>query len=812
MHALTESRAVRLLMTMTLVVVIAPRTSTLVRMPDWARFDREATRSADNGASVAHISPTDLVGDLVGEVPPIGTQTSTSALAARPLLWTLPDGTELELDGRAAGVATFPVLTADGTPQSWAQSVTWSGSAGDGASATFALVRTGGATWRFTGGAISAGDAGDFQVLADGPGRAVVQPLADPAVATTGAPDDRAHHDHVVAAPAPLTPGLSAWRAPSGAAAPAPAAASTPTTIEVLGAFTTDVDIDDALDHFVLGIAWTNQAFDNSSSASAPLSQVRARLVGLAPTGFAQSASIQTDFFAAANDAGLQQVRAAVGADIVGVVIERRPADGCGVSQYTNAPYVGDRAWGYNVTVRERPAVCVGRFAFPHELGHNLGAGHHPLDGYGGYFDDSWGHLVDGVARDLMSEAHSSSTSRALVYSNPERNFPGTTVRSGTSQRNNARAVAANAPVVAAYYAASATGGGLVTMVAPARVFDSRVGIGGAAAPWNAGETRAVAIAGARGLVPAGATAVVANVTVTGSLDEGWLAAWAHGDPMPPTSTTNFAPGQTRASTATIPIGEAGVIDVYASATTHVIIDVFGYIGGSSSTAAPLSTIAPTRVFDTRPGGPLTAGTARWVELAGSNGIPLGAKAVIANVTVTGPQSDGYLTAAASSRTDTSVLNFAAGETIANLVIVPVTPTGVARIASTATTDVIIDVLGWVGAGAGGSYRAIPPTRIHAAPMGAGTVEVVVRGVGGVPANATAVMVNVTGNVSSAWTFLTAYPAGRVAPIVSTVNLTRPTANANHVVVPIGANGEIAVSNAFGSTWLYVDVEGYVAP
>jgi hypothetical protein len=44
--------------------------------------------------------------------------------------------------------------------------------------------------------------------------------------------------------------------------------------------------------------------------------------------------------------------------------------------------------------------------------------------------------------------------------------------------------------------------------------------------------------------------------------------------------------------------------------------------------------------------------------------------------------------------------------------------------------------------------------------MGSGDIDVVVRGVGGVPANATAVMINVTGNVPSAWTYLTAYPSG----------------------------------------------------
>jgi hypothetical protein len=73
--------------------------------------------------------------------------------------------------------------------------------------------------------------------------------------------------------------------------------------------------------------------------------------------------------------------------------------------------------------------------------------------------------------------------------------------------------------------------------------------------------------------------------------------------------------------------------------------------------------------------------------------------AVVLNVAVTQPKGGGYLTAysGAVSRPPTSNINFVAGETVANTVIVPVT-NGTVKIdnVSPGTVQIIADVEGWI--------------------------------------------------------------------------------------------------------------------
>jgi hypothetical protein len=70
------------------------------------------------------------------------------------------------------------------------------------------------------------------------------------------------------------------------------------------------------------------------------------------------------------------------------------------------------------------------------------------------------------------------------------------------------------------------------------------------------------------------------------------------------------------------------------------------------------------------------------------------------NLTVAQPSINGFLTAypAGIARPRTSSINFAAGQTLANLTIVPVGVDGRISIYNLqGSTPVIIDVLGWFG-------------------------------------------------------------------------------------------------------------------
>ena len=85
----------------------------------------------------------------------------------------------------------------------------------------------------------------------------------------------------------------------------------------------------------------------------------------------------------------------------------------------------------------------------------------------------------------------------------------------------------------------------------------------------------------------------------------------------------------------------------------------------------------PDRFLDTRNGtggwlGALGAGQVVQVPIGGANGVPPGATAAVLNVTVTSAQAPGYLVAFPCDAPvpDASNLNFVAGDTVPNLVVV----------------------------------------------------------------------------------------------------------------------------------------------
>lgn len=85
-----------------------------------------------------------------------------------------------------------------------------------------------------------------------------------------------------------------------------------------------------------------------------------------------------------------------------------------------------------------------------------------------------------------------------------------------------------------------------------------------------------------------------------------------------------------------------------------------------------------------------------------------------------------------------------------------------------------------------------------------------VLGVGGIPAaGVSAVLVDVTAVSPTAGTYLVLWPDGTARPAVSMVNATTGQIISNSAVVPVGANGRLALFNSAGNTHVTVDVQGY---
>ena len=98
----------------------------------------------------------------------------------------------------------------------------------------------------------------------------------------------------------------------------------------------------------------------------------------------------------------------------------------------------------------------------------------------------------------------------------------------------------------------------------------------------------------------------------------------------------------------------------------------------------------------------------------------------------------------------------------------------------------------------------------HNRPFAAGeSWSLQVRGLNGVPADASAVVVNLTGAGATADTFLTAWRSGEGMPSTSNVNVVANGAVPNLAVIGVGANGAVSVFNSAGASHVLADLVGY---
>lgn len=372
--------------------------------------------------------------------------------------------------------------------------------------------------------------------------------------------------------------------------------------------------------------------------------------------------------------------------------------------------------------------------------------------------------------------------------------------------------------------------------LSPHRLLDTRNGTGAPKAKVGPGGQVSLAVAGGQTGIPAdGLTAVVLNVTVTNSTAGGYLTVYPDGTSLPSTSSLNFTAGQTIPNLVTVPVGADGKVNLYNHfGSVDVVADVQGYYrtatnpeGSNAFGPGYLVAQAPQRLLDTRNGtgalaAPLGAGTPLSVDVLQVPGEPTSVpiRAVVLNVTVTGSTKGGDLTVypdRSGAAPVASNLNFTAGETIANSVVVPVPPDGRIEFLNLAgTVNVIADVQGYYVDGAGGGFVPVAPTRLldtrsgGGGPLGANAVRPLqVAGATGVPNNASAGVLNVTVTGSTAGGYLTVYPDGSAVPNASNINFGVGQTIANMVTVGIGGNGQVDFDNHFGTVNVVADLFGY---
>ncbi|QQQ74126.1 PKD domain-containing protein [Saccharothrix sp. 6-C] len=238
----------------------------------------------------------------------------------------------------------------------------------------------------------------------------------------------------------------------------------------------------------------------------------------------------------------------------------------------------------------------------------------------------------------------------------------------------------------------------------PTRFLDTRTGVGAPVQKVAPYSTVRLAVGGRHG-VPADVTAVAMNLTVTGATADGYLTAHPSGQARPTASVVDFRAGGTVPGLTTVAVG-GGHVDLFngSPGSVDLIADVTGYFT-KATTAEGFTPVYPSRLLDTRDGlgtvspRPVVAGETFTQRVAGhyTGDVPGQATAALLTVTVVGPRAPGHLTVypSGTANPQTSSLNYSAGQTITNSVIVPLGADGHLDLYANATTDVVIDVIGY---------------------------------------------------------------------------------------------------------------------
>jgi hypothetical protein len=216
------------------------------------------------------------------------------------------------------------------------------------------------------------------------------------------------------------------------------------------------------------------------------------------------------------------------------------------------------------------------------------------------------------------------------------------------------------------------------------RIMDTRDGTGGVpVAPVPAGGTVALQLTG---LPPSGVTAVTLNVTVLAPAADGSFTVYPDGQRRPSVPTVAYSAGVTATTPVTVPVVDGRVDFANASSSVgptggvDLAVDLTGYVTMSGG-SGPFHTTAPVRLLDTVAGTATgtvrTAAASPTLQVAGSNGVPRHATAVVLNVTAARASAYGFVTvhpygsAVPAIPPAASTLSFAGGELVTLEVTVP---------------------------------------------------------------------------------------------------------------------------------------------
>jgi uncharacterized protein (DUF1501 family) len=236
--------------------------------------------------------------------------------------------------------------------------------------------------------------------------------------------------------------------------------------------------------------------------------------------------------------------------------------------------------------------------------------------------------------------------------------------------------------------------GSRLVPLAPFRALDTRSMAPGVLRPKG---VATIKLANIGGIPSSGIDAVALNVTAVAPTAAGFLTVWPAGEGMPTTSNLNFGPDQTVPNMVVSKVSADGSISVYNdTGNTHLIVDIVGYYATTSGTG--IVSVTPSRLLDTRNTRAVADNGVHELPVAGVGPVPSNVRSVMLNVTAVAPTAPGFITVfpAGTDQPTASSLNFTRGQTVANLVLAKVGPTGgVSFFNRSGNTHLVVDVVGY---------------------------------------------------------------------------------------------------------------------
>lgn len=241
---------------------------------------------------------------------------------------------------------------------------------------------------------------------------------------------------------------------------------------------------------------------------------------------------------------------------------------------------------------------------------------------------------------------------------------------------------------------------------------------------------------------------------------------------------------------------------------------------------------ATGRILDTKSGTggfstPMEAGKYRTIKVTGLAGLPDDGSvgAVSLNATVGASTGNGTLSGrpdADSGRTTMLIYNGISGEYTSNSATLAVASNGTIQVMTETDSRLILDVQGYYtadtdGTAAGGFVpvaKRLVDTRsgtgaAKAAITPGKSIDVRITGANGVPAGASAAVVNLIAvNSTDADGYLTPYATGGTKP-ANSLHYAPSETTSVQAQVPLSADGKITIANSSTTTNLLVDLQGY---